>query len=80
MTKDEITASVIETVKDVSSRELNQVTLATSVLDVMDSLDHATLVIELNDKFPDAKLIQNENFFKALTVQDLVDVISAKVV
>lgn len=80
MTKDEVAFTIIETVKEVSSRDINQVTLATSVLDVMDSLDHATLVIELNDKFPDAKLIQNEDFFKALTVQDLVDVISSKVV
>lgn len=75
MTKDEVTSIVIDTVKDVSSRDVLEVTLATNVHDIMDSLDHATLVIELNDKFPDARLVQNEEFFRVSTINDIVEVI-----
>lgn len=75
MTRDEVTSIVIDTIKSVSSKKVSEVTLETDIHDIMDSLDHATLVIELNDKFPEAKLVQNEDFFRVYTVNNIVEVI-----
>lgn len=46
--------------------------------DLMDSLERASLAVELTDYFPDANLIENEDFFKAVTVQNLIDVLEGK--
>lgn len=64
--------SVIAAIKVVTEQD---VTLDTELNDVMDSLERASLAVELLDPFPDVDLVEDEAFFKAVTVADLIKVI-----
>jgi len=76
MTKAEVVSTILNAIRGVCDHDV----IPSDILsDHLDSLERATLAVELNDSFPDANLIEDERFFKAFTVQDLIDVISAKV-
>lgn len=73
MNKEQVTELVLKIVKDLTETD---VTVDTHITDVMDSLERTSLAVELNDHFMDANLIENEQFFKAVTIGDLINAIS----
>lgn len=73
MNKEQVTELVLKIVKDLTETD---VTVDTHITDVMDSLERTSLAVELNDHFTDANLIENEQFFKAVTIGDLINAIS----
>lgn len=75
MTEQEIERIVLSAIKGVCDHD---VIPSDTLSDHLDSLERASLAVELNDSFPDANLIEDENFFKAVTVQDLITVISKR--
>ena len=77
MDKVEVKDTILGAIRNVCDHDV----IPSDILsDHLDSLERASLAVELNDSFPDANLIEDERFFKAFTVQDLIDVISSKVV
>jgi len=68
----DIQNAVLAAIKIVTEQD---VSVDTQLNDIMDSLERASLAVELTDAFPDANLIEDEAFFKAITVQDLIQVI-----
>lgn len=75
MNKEQVTELVLKIVKELSETEVN---VDTHINDVMDSLERTSLAVELNDHFSEANLIEDNDFFKAVTVGDLVNVISKR--
>lgn len=65
----DVQSTVLAAIKVVTGHD---VSMDTHLNDVMDSLERASLAVELTDTFPAANLIENEAFFKAVTVQDLI--------
>jgi acyl carrier protein len=76
MTKSEAVDVILNAIKGVCDHEVKPSDILS---DHLDSLERATVAVELNDSFPDANLIEDERFFRAFTVQDLIDVICEKV-
>jgi acyl carrier protein len=72
MTESEIKKIVLNAIKVVCDSD---VSIDADLIDYLDSLERASLAVELNDAFPDENLIEDEAFFKAVTAQDLVNVI-----
>jgi acyl carrier protein len=72
MTRDQVTDIVLAAIKEACAKEA---TIDTELNDIMDSLERASLVIELHEAFPKAKLIENDKFFTAPLVSVLVDII-----
>lgn len=73
MNKEQVTEIVLKIVKDLTETD---VTVETHITDVMDSLERTSLAVELNDHFIESNLIENEQFFKAVTIGDLINAIS----
>jgi len=76
MNKDQVAELVLKIVRELSESD---VTVDTHINDVMDSLERTSLAVELNDHFSEANLIEDNDFFRAITVSDLVQVIYRRV-
>lgn len=72
MNREQVTEAVLAAIKEACAKDA---TVDTEINDIMDSLERASLVIELHEAFPYAKLIENEKFFTAPVVSILVDII-----
>lgn len=76
MNREQVIEAVLAAIKEACAKNA---TLDTELNDIMDSLERASLVIELHEAFPNAKLIENEKFFTAPIVSMLVDIICESV-